>query len=154
MKYFTKTAVGPVIHNTNMPGGFFLSPENYKKAKNIPFFDMLIGEIKNKNKVLKKGLIVVGKPFENFVPRTLVSKMFRNLTPEKIKTHELTHWLRHKKGKWSARNYGKNPLATFIDEFAAYKRSGTKVSRAAQAGLWNAASKANLPRLAKFITKI
>ena len=107
-----KTAVGPKI---------FMSENKYAPTGAVYSY---------------KGNKIIGNVGRNTLPWT------KGTDKNRVITHELTHWLRNKKGTWGSKHYGKLMPATFIEEMAAYRRSGTGLGRSIQGSAWTALMKA------------
>jgi hypothetical protein len=123
MKYFEKTAAGPVIYKMTWPD-VTRNPEMagyYIPKKRIAQNPDVAKKLDPSLKSLKKG-IFVQKPEEYF-------ENTRFLTPKQqtkiIKDHELTHYLRDRKGKMN--RLGDRGIlgvvSTMREELIAYKRS-------------------------------
>jgi hypothetical protein len=147
MRYIEKIAAPLVINLKDSVGdrmiGAYISPKDLnshpneiRKAVQSQYKHTLF----SKDLRTKDGIILAnqGLPNYNF-------KKGNNVI-----THELTHYLRDKKNKWSARNYNTNPAAVFIEELAAYKRGGAKLHQAVTGGVGTVlnkyTSKGSLPR--------
>jgi hypothetical protein len=108
MKYFEKIAVGPPIQLTTF--------------KDVPTGALFIKNKEGKTRIFGN----VGKDTYPWM---------KGSTVKSVKKHELVHYLRSKNKKWSALNSRRNPVATFVEEFAAYKRQGKNIGRSTQGAL-------------------
>lgn len=152
-KYFTKEATPHVLRSAFVPGGFMLDRNVIRKwisrgvkdgsttttevARGLKgFLSAFSGgkEVPSLGSIGRRGLIAVGDTSATGV---------KFMDSQNVPRHELTHYLRSKKGKWSARKYGDNPLATVIEETAAHRKGGAGPVRALQGGLWTAASRSS-----------
>jgi superfamily II DNA or RNA helicase len=143
MRYFEKIAAGPVIVYKKPPAG--IAPPGppgmdldaiyvgANKAKGDPKAEKLL----EKYKATKKGLILVDpNPFKG--RKRAMRADYKEYTPEQFKEifkwqteryvknsrqHELTHYLRDKKGKRSYKNSNKFYPAKLVEETAAYGRA-------------------------------
>ena len=152
-----KIAVGPAIYITKGIGessGLTIHPKAFKdidkmrhgalgKIDPIPFLTGGRYSLTHP-KVRKSGLIYINKG----------STTLPWVKGQNTLSHELTHWLRRQKGKWSARRYGKNPLATVVEEVAAYRRGGAKFPRALQGGVATLALKKHRMKLFNLLKKL
>jgi hypothetical protein len=146
---FEKLAIGPVVSISNSPKteswGFYASPKNLKK----PGMKLVVGLrgnpadlVAGKGEGLKRG-VIYGNQGKGTLPWTKKTD---------VKTHELTHYLRDKKDKWSSKKYSSSKLARGVEEFAALKRGGENVFRATQGGIASVAGrKSVITKLLKFI---
>jgi len=132
---FNKLAYGPVVNRVFVDkaqrgntSGFMVHPSNVSKVDPEIREDifMTIFDKKKRKLAKKKGFIQVGPGLD--LPWT------RKSDPTK---HELVHWLRAEKGKWSAKNYNKLP-GKLIEEFAAYHRAGESTPRSIQGAVGSA----------------
>lgn len=156
-KLIEKVAIGPVRSFTKNPKieswGASVDPSKVKtilSSKRFLGVDPIAIGTKGKHlaadpKIRKSG-IIFGNISETSLPWGKQSNVER---------HELTHWLRGKKGKWSSRHYGKsNPLAVMIEEMAAYRRAGENLPRAIQGAAVTVAQKRNYSRLFRLMKAI
>ncbi len=159
MKYFEKIAAGPVIvykKPSSEEWGMYLPPEEEISSKSK--------KILEKYKATKKGLILIDPdPYKG--QKRAMRAHFKEHTPEefkkefkwqtldrinKSKKHELVHYNRYKKKKWSAEKYKKYYLARLIEETAAYSEAEAEGNRLKG---FIKAIKATRPRIKKHILK-
>ena len=161
MKYFEKIAVGPSIRY--LPGlneytgsyGKYMAPGKPPRK----FFSK-----KEIRQIKKKGIIYIDtEPLKSELPK--IKKEFKDYSKEgfkkrykwqnrqtqkDIKSHELVHYLRERKGKWSSKYYNIIPGARLIEESAAYGRGHRNKLK----GFFNAVSTYRLGPIIKKILSI
>ncbi len=153
MKYFEKGAAGPIIHITKDPtrsfGGMYLSGSNIKElygSKDLgpaPPKTVVNKTLIKQRQIAREKGVITGNIGKKELPWT---------SKTDIKRHELVHYLRSEKGKWSSKKYDKSRVARFVEETAAYRRGGENIGRSVQGALATAVGQES--KIFKLLRKI